>query len=91
MSVLVEVEIQWHAVYGISLSIVGIDPSYTLGDIARHIPSVTSPVSGNEPSLNYKRTVCSKPNNSCLSLLSSVASPSSRLPMLPDTKTSNTN
>ena len=35
MSVLVEVEIQWHAVYGISLSIVGIDPSYTLGDIAR--------------------------------------------------------
>ncbi len=35
MYVLVEVEIQWHAVYGISLSIVGIDPSYTLGDIAR--------------------------------------------------------
>ena len=35
MAVLVEVEIQWHAVYGISLSIVGIDPSYTLGDIAR--------------------------------------------------------
>lgn len=35
MSVLVEVEVQWHAVYGLSLSIVGIDPSYTLGDIAQ--------------------------------------------------------
>jgi len=35
MSVLVEAEIQWHPVYGLSLSIVGIDPSYTLGDIAR--------------------------------------------------------
>lgn len=35
MSVLVEVEVQWHAVYGLSLSIVGIDPSYTLGDLAR--------------------------------------------------------
>ena len=35
MSVLVEVEIQWHAAYGLSLSIVGIDPSYTLGDIAQ--------------------------------------------------------
>ena len=35
MSVLVEVEIQWHAVYGLSLSIIGIDPSYTIGDIAR--------------------------------------------------------
>ena len=35
MAVLVEAEIQWHAVYGLSLSIVGIDPSYTLGDIAR--------------------------------------------------------
>ena len=35
MSVLVEAEIQYHAVYGLSLSIVGIDPSYTLGDIAR--------------------------------------------------------
>ena len=35
MSVLVEAEIQWHAVYGLSLSIIGIDPSYTLGDIAR--------------------------------------------------------
>lgn len=35
MSVLVEVEVQWHAVFGLSLSIVGIDPSYTLGDLAR--------------------------------------------------------
>ena len=35
MSVLVEAEIQWHAVYGLSLSIIGIDPSYTIGDIAR--------------------------------------------------------
>ena len=34
MAVLVEVQIQWHAVYGLSLSIIGIDPSYTLGDIA---------------------------------------------------------
>ena len=35
MSVLVEAEIQWHAVFGLSLSIVGIDPSYTIGDIAQ--------------------------------------------------------
>ena len=35
MAVLVEAQIQWHAVYGLSLSIVGIDPKYTLGDIAR--------------------------------------------------------
>ena len=35
MSILVEVEVQWHAVYGLSLSIIGIDPSYTIGDIAR--------------------------------------------------------
>jgi len=34
MAVLVEVEIQYHAVYGLSLSIVGIDPGYTLGEIA---------------------------------------------------------
>ena len=34
MAVLVEVEVQWHAVYGLSLSIIGIDPSYTIGDIA---------------------------------------------------------
>ena len=35
MAVLIEVELQFHAVYGLSLSIVGIDPSYTVGNIAR--------------------------------------------------------
>ena len=35
MNILVEVEPQWHAVYGLSLSIIGIDPSFTIGDIAR--------------------------------------------------------
>ena len=35
MAVLVEAEVQFHAVYGLSLSILNIDPSYTLGDIAR--------------------------------------------------------
>ena len=35
MQVLVEVEVQYHAVYGLSLSIVGIDPSYTVGSMAR--------------------------------------------------------
>ena len=35
MAVLVEAEVQWHDVYGISLSIIGIDPNYTLGDMAR--------------------------------------------------------
>ncbi len=35
LNVLVEAEVQFHPVYGLSLSIVGIDPSYTLGDIAR--------------------------------------------------------
>ena len=35
LNVLVEAEIQYHPVYGLSLSIVGIDPRYTLGDIAR--------------------------------------------------------
>ena len=35
MAVLVEAEVQFHAVYGLSLSITGIDPSYTLGDIAQ--------------------------------------------------------
>lgn len=35
MAVLVEADIQYHPVYGLSLSIVNIDPSYTLGDIAR--------------------------------------------------------
>ena len=35
MAVLVEAEVQYHAVYGLSLSIVGIDPKFTIGDIAR--------------------------------------------------------
>ena len=35
MAVLVEAEVQYHAVYGLSLSIVGIDPKYTVGDLAR--------------------------------------------------------
>lgn len=35
MAVLAEVQVQFHPVYGLSLSIVNIDPSYTLGDIAR--------------------------------------------------------
>lgn len=35
MQVLMEVEVSFHAVYGMSLNIVGIDPSYTLGDLAR--------------------------------------------------------
>ena len=35
MAVLLEVEVQWHAVYGLSLNIVGIDPSYTVGDLAQ--------------------------------------------------------
>ena len=35
MAVLVEAEVQYHAVYGLSLSIVGIDPKFTGGDIAR--------------------------------------------------------
>lgn len=35
MKVLIEAEVQWHDVYGLSLSILNIDPSYTLGDIAR--------------------------------------------------------
>ena len=35
MTVLVEVEIQYHPLYGLSLSIVGIDPAYTLGEIAQ--------------------------------------------------------
>lgn len=34
MAVLVEVEIQYHAVYGLSLSIINIDPRYTMGEIA---------------------------------------------------------
>ena len=35
LQVLLEVEVSFHAVYGMSLNIVGIDPSYTLGDLAR--------------------------------------------------------
>ena len=35
MAVLVEAEVQYHALYGLSLSIIGIDPSYTLGDLAQ--------------------------------------------------------
>lgn len=35
MAVLLEVEVRWHAVYGLSLSMVGIDPSYTMGEAAR--------------------------------------------------------
>ena len=35
MQVLVEVEVNYHAVYGLSLNIVGIDPQYTMGDLQR--------------------------------------------------------
>ena len=35
MQVLLEVEITFHAIYGLSLNIVGIDPTFTLGDMAR--------------------------------------------------------
>lgn len=35
MSILIEAEVQFHPVYGLSLSIINIDPSYTLGSIAR--------------------------------------------------------
>ena len=35
MQVLLEVEVSFHAVYGLSLNIVGIDPTFTLGDMAR--------------------------------------------------------
>ena len=35
MQVLLEVEVAYHSVYGMSLNIVGIDPQYTLGGIAR--------------------------------------------------------
>ena len=35
MRVLVEVEVQYHAVYGLSLSIVNIDPRFTVGEMAR--------------------------------------------------------
>lgn len=35
MQVLVEATVSFHPVYGLSLQILGIDPSYTLGDLAR--------------------------------------------------------
>ncbi|MCQ2333021.1 MAG: exodeoxyribonuclease VII large subunit [Paludibacteraceae bacterium] len=35
MQVLLEVEVQFHAVYGLSLNICNIDPTYTVGDMAR--------------------------------------------------------
>ncbi len=34
MQVLLQVEVSFHAVYGLSLNVIGIDPSYTLGDLA---------------------------------------------------------
>ena len=36
MQVLVEVTVEFHPVYGLSLNIQNIDPSFTLGDLARH-------------------------------------------------------
>lgn len=35
MQILVEVEVSFHPVYGLSLNIVDIDPKYTMGDLAR--------------------------------------------------------
>lgn len=35
IQVLLEVEVSWHDVYGLSLNIVGIDPQYTVGDLAK--------------------------------------------------------
>ena len=35
LKILAEVQIDFHDIYGLSLNIVGIDPSYTLGDQAR--------------------------------------------------------
>lgn len=35
MQVLLQVEVSFHAVYGLSLNILGIDPTFTLGDMAR--------------------------------------------------------
>lgn len=35
MAVLVQGEVHFHPVYGLSLSIIGIDPAFTIGDIAR--------------------------------------------------------
>ncbi len=35
MQILVEVELNFHAVYGLSANIINIDPKYTIGDLAR--------------------------------------------------------
>ena len=35
MQILIEVELSFHDVYGLSLNIINIDPSYTVGDLAR--------------------------------------------------------
>jgi len=35
MQILVEVEVNFHAVYGLSLNIINIDPSFTIGELAR--------------------------------------------------------
>ena len=35
MQVLLQVEVSFHAVYGLSVNVVGIDPTFTLGDLAR--------------------------------------------------------
>lgn len=35
MQLLIEVKLQYHAVYGLSLQVVGIDPQYTLGDLVK--------------------------------------------------------
>lgn len=35
MQVLLQVEVSFHAVYGLSLNVLGIDPTFTLGDMAR--------------------------------------------------------
>ena len=35
LQVLLQVEVSFHAVYGLSLNVVGIDPTFTLGDLAR--------------------------------------------------------
>lgn len=35
MQILIQVEVQFHPVYGLSLSVIDIDPSFTIGDLAR--------------------------------------------------------
>jgi len=35
MQILIEVEVNYHALYGLSLNIIDIDPTYTIGDMAR--------------------------------------------------------